>query len=72
MNESTKAREFYHKMLGMKGKFTIEFHNLSTYAGATLEGAIHHWDEATGTGKAEVHTRAGKILFDFSQVKNIS
>lgn len=72
MNESTKAHQLYQKMVNMKGKFKIEFHNLSTYEVHTLAGATHHWDESTGIGKAELETKRGKILFEFSQVKNIS
>ena len=71
MNESKKAHEHYKKMIGMTGKFTVEFHNFSTYEIPTLNGGTIHWDEATGTGHAELQTKSGKILFDFTQVKKV-
>ncbi len=71
MNESTEAYKQYQKMIGMKGKFTIEFHNLMSYSGVSLEGGKHHWDEETGKGTAELETKSGRILFDFTQVKKI-
>lgn len=71
MNTPAKSHELYKKMIGMKGKFTIVFINLTKYEGATLEDAIYHWDEETQSGTAEIHTRLGKIHFNFNQVAKI-
>jgi len=71
MNESTKAYEHYQKMISMPGKFSIEFHNFSKYDNVTLEGAKHNWDTEKGVGTAELQTKSGRILFDFTQVKKI-
>jgi hypothetical protein len=72
MNSPEKAHELYKKMIGMKGHFTIVFHNYTKYPGCTLEGGKYHWDEETRTGNAELNTVNGKLSFDFSQVKKIS
>ncbi len=71
MNTPERAHELYQTMVGKTGKFTIEFNNMMTYEIPSLSNGTHHWDHEARKGHAELHTKRGKILFEFSQVKKI-
>ena len=71
MNSPEQAREFYKKMLLIKGEFTLIFLNDSAYKGVRIEDGKFNWDEVKGVGSGEIDTKTGRLYFELSQIKEL-